>query len=195
MIRSRALGVLLAAVLLAGCSSNLISGTAERVPPDSRDAFSVFDRPPAPGDQVPEWFIIDPDPPDVMQAQLETRRVARTPDFLIWIGHAPLYWICLMVSTDPRRTTSGLSSCTKGYNAAEGFQGMRWSTGDNEDQHNPAADQTVLLIPDGETATLHQGKIVIIGNGVLVAEGETINITLTDPIGATRTFVGRPPPR
>ena len=192
--RSGVFAGLVGAVLLSGCSGNVISAEAGRVSIDYRDAFSVFDRPPAPGDQIPERTMVDPDPPNVMQAQLETRRIARTPDLLIWIGHAPPDWICLVINTDPRHSTYGGSTCNKGFNAADGFQGLRWGPG-TPGPHNPADDHTALLIPDGETATLNQGALTLIGDGVLDAQGETISIILTDPTGATRTFISEPPPR
>ena len=54
-----------------------------------------------------------------------------------------------------------------------------------DDPSDPSSDHTLVLVPDGYTAAITKGTFELAGQGVLVVQGDGVDVTLTNNEGRT----------
>lgn len=169
--------LLLAAVGLPGCSAPLVAGVGGT---DSSSAFSAFSRPQRPNDMVPASLWTPPDTTPTVPDVHTDRRVAVSADLAVYVVHTELDILCMVVQELPGQASGG-QLCSPGPDVIA--QGMVMGSGSNTS--DATRDRTAVLIPDGYTATITKGTFVLSGQGVLVAQGDGVEVTLTNGAGRT----------
>jgi hypothetical protein len=151
-----------------------------RFPFGGSSAFSAFLRPQRPNDVVPAslWTPLDTTPtvPDVHT----DRRVATSKSLAVYLVHAAPDFLCVIVQDLPGQGTGG-QGCDHGPSViargmVEGWEG---------DTSDPTSDHTAVLVPNGYTAAITRGKFELAGQGVLVVQGDGVEVTMTNNDGRT----------
>ncbi|MET3808850.1 hypothetical protein ABIB25_005880 [Nakamurella sp. UYEF19] len=108
------------------------------------------------------------------------RRVAKSKSLAVYLVHSAPDVLCVVVQELPGVST-GSQSCNAGTDVVAHGLVQGWS-GDASD---PATDHTLVLVPDGYTAAITNGTFELAGQGVLVAQGDGVEVTLTNNEGRT----------
>ena len=159
---------------LSGCSTQS-AGTAGT---DSSSAFSAFTRAQRPNDVIPAslWTPLDTAP--TVADEHTSRRVAISKNLAVYLVHAAPDFLCVIVQDLPGRGTGGLG-CDHGPDVIAHGMLEGWE----DDTSDPGSDHTVVLVPDGYTAAITKGTFELAGQGVLVAQGDGVEVTLTNNEG------------
>ena len=172
---------LLAMGVLSGCSMQQIGGVAAT---DSSSAFSAFSRPQRPNDVVPAavWTPLDTSP---SRSDLHNdRKIAAGEDLAVYLVHAQPDVLCLVVQDLPGQASGG-QDCDDGPTVVAHSMTLGWAT-----TSDPGHDRTAVLVPDGYTATVTRGTFVLAGQGVVVAQGDGVEVALTNNAGRTLRLFG-----
>ncbi len=186
MTRWAAVLVLVAGVL-SGCSTR-VSGIGST---DSSSAFSAFSRPQRPIDPVPASLWTPPDTTRATVPDAHTdRRVATSKYLAVYLIHVEPDVLCVVVQDLPGQSTGG-QGCDNGPHAIASGLMLGWRNHDSA----PATDHTAVLVPDGYTATITKGTFELAGQGVLVVQGNGIEVTLRGNEGRTIHLSSPPRPQ
>jgi hypothetical protein len=103
----------------------------------------------------------------------------------VYLVHADPDWLCMVVDERPGQSTAGGESCNPGTHVlTQGFW-LSWQKGGSDASH----DRTAVMVPDGYTAVISRGTLVLAGQGVLIAQGNGVEITLTNAAGHVQNLV------
>lgn len=172
-----AAAMFLLACALSSCSAHSVAGQAST---DSSSAFSAFSRPQRPDDVVPASLWTPMDTTLTVSDIHTARRVATSKDLAVYLVHAEPDFLCLVVQELPGQGT-GSEGCDDGTNVIARGMVAGWGN----DTSDPTSDHTAVLVPDGYTAAITKGTFELAGQGVLVARGDGVEVTLTNNAGST----------
>ena len=104
---------------------------------------------------------------------------------MVFLVHADPDMLCVVTQELPGQNAGTLGCDSGPYVIARGMFGT-WGSAD------PASDTTAVLVPDRYTATITKGTFLIAGQGVILAQGDGVDVTLTNNAGHT-LHVSSPP--